>query len=50
MGSSEIRPVFSIVIHTPSAIQAKIHAPAQRLTALNRRWTFSQITVANRGG
>jgi hypothetical protein len=27
MGSSKIRPVFSIVIHTPSAFQAKIHAP-----------------------
>ena len=26
----------------PSAIQAKVHAPDQRLTALNRRWTFSQ--------
>jgi hypothetical protein len=32
------------VIHTPWTIQAKIHALDQRLAALNRRWTFSQIT------
>ena len=48
MGTSKDRSRFQYRDTYPSAFQAKIHAPDQRLTAFKRRWTFSQITVANR--